>query len=88
LTDPLRVELNDYRLADHQHQSGCPANPERQEAMIVRKPSERGLVPAGVAGDGEQTFKEVERPGREMVKARCCDCGVQQLFEIGAPDGE
>lgn len=82
MTDDLKHDLSGYRLADHEHLSGCPAKPERQEAEVVRRPPARGLVQSGVAADGEAVYEPAARPGEQMVRARCCDCGAQRLFEM------
>ena len=85
--DTLRVDLSRYVLDDHEHASGCPAEPLRQEADVRRKPPARGLVQSGTTEAGEPVFTAGQQAGEKIVVARCCDCGAQRLFKLGERDG-
>lgn len=81
--DDSKLDLSGYRLADHEHKSGCPANPGRQEAYTAERPPRTGLVPAGTTDTGEMAYTEKTIPGEHVVVARCVDCGEEHIFPFG-----
>ena len=82
MTDEHTYDLGSYALADHEHQSGCPARPERQEPELVRGEDEEAYVQRGVSPSGEPVMVRTWLPGPPSVKVRCLDCGVQRLFPV------
>lgn len=82
MTDPVTDPLSKYRLADHEHLSGCPAEPQDQEAYYAQRPPQKGLVQNGVDDSGQPVFVEATRPGERVVTARCIRCGAHRIFEV------
>lgn len=82
MTDEQTYDLKSYALADHEHLSGCPARPERQEPELVRGEDEEAYVQRGLTEGGEPIMARTWLPGPASVKVRCLDCGAQRLFAV------
>ena len=63
----MRYDMSKFHLEDHQHKSGCPADPIRQDVEVVQ------LMIKGPRGESI--------PGNKAVKSRCLDCGRQRIYE-------
>jgi hypothetical protein len=84
MTDEYRYDLSDYKdkLGDHEHLSGCPAEPEKIEPEVVRGEDEEIFVARGTTATGEAAMARTWAPGPASVKVRCNSCGVQRLFPV------
>ncbi len=82
MTDEPTYDLSAYALADHEHGSGCPANPARQDPEVVRGEDEEAFVQRGVTPSGEPILAKAWVPGPPMVRVRCLDCSAQRLFNL------
>jgi hypothetical protein len=87
MTDPAGIELRDYRLAPHEHLSGCPGKKERQESYFADRPPVTGLVASGTTETGEPIFVSRVVPGEKVIVARCMDCGADRILKIGEATG-
>jgi hypothetical protein len=80
MTDLTNFDLKGFRLEDHEHQSGCPARDERQEASRIKTPREEILVKQRTADGSEVTVPAI-KPEMDVIEARCCDCGRSAIFD-------
>jgi hypothetical protein len=64
----LKYDMSKFHLEDHQHKSGCPADPLRQDIYVVQ------LMVRGPRGESI--------PGQKAVQSRCLDCAVDRLFNL------
>lgn len=64
----MKFDMQRFHLEDHQHQSGCPADPYRQDVFEVR------LMTTGARGESI--------PGERAMQSRCMDCGRERLFKL------
>jgi hypothetical protein len=64
----MKYDMSKFHLEDHQHQSGCPADPYRQDVFLVT------LMVKGPRGESI--------PGEKAMQSRCMDCGKGRLFKL------
>lgn len=64
----MKYDMSKFHLEDHQHKSGCPADPYRQDVFVVQ------MMIAGPRGESI--------PGDRKMQSRCMDCAAERLFAL------
>jgi hypothetical protein len=64
----MKFDMTKFHLQDHQHKSGCPASPFRQDIFVVT------LMTKGPRGESV--------PGDKAMQSRCMDCGRGRIFKL------